>query len=47
MLRQTEAALLDQVRQALSMGRFEQVYEAGTRLSQREAVAAVREQGAG
>ena len=47
MLRQPEAALLDQVRQALSMGRFEQVYEAGTRLSQREAVAAAREQSAG
>ena len=47
MLRQTEAALLDQVRQALTMGRFEQVYEAGTRLSQREAVAAAREQSAG
>jgi len=47
MLRQTEAALLEQIRQALSMGRFEQVYEAGTRLSQREAVAAAREQSAG
>jgi hypothetical protein len=46
MLRQTEAALLDQVRQALSMDRFEQIYQAGTRLSQREAVAAAREQGA-
>ncbi len=43
MLRQTEAALLDQVRQALSVDRFEQTYEAGTRLSQREAVAAARE----
>jgi len=47
MLRQAEAALLDQVRQALSMERFEQIYEAGTRLSQREAVAAARRQGAG
>jgi predicted ATPase len=47
MLRQPEAALLDQVRQASSMDRFEQVYEAGTRLSQREAVAAARERGAG
>ena len=47
MLRQAEAALLDQVRQALSMERFEQIYEAGTRLSQREAVAAARQQGAG
>ena len=47
MLRQPEAALLDQVRQALSRDRFEQEYEAGTRLSQREAVAAARERGAG
>jgi predicted ATPase len=47
MLRQPEAALLDQVRQALSLDRFEQAYEAGTRLSQREAVAAARERGAG
>jgi predicted ATPase len=47
MLRQAEAALLDQIRRALSMDRFEQTYEAGTRLSQREAVAAAREQGAG
>jgi len=47
MLRQAEAALLDQVRQALSTDRFEQVYEAGTRLSQREAVAAARERDAG
>jgi predicted ATPase len=47
MLRQAETALLDQVRQALSMDRFEHMYEAGTRLSQREAVAAAREQGAG
>ena len=47
MLRQPEAALLDQVRQALSTDRFEQTYEAGARLSQREAVAAARERGAG
>jgi tetratricopeptide (TPR) repeat protein len=47
MLRQAEAALLDQVRQALSMDRFEQIYEAGTRLSQREAVSAARQHGAG
>jgi predicted ATPase len=47
MLRQPEAALLDQVRQALSRDRFEQEYEAGTRLSQREAVAAARERGVG
>ena len=47
MLRQPEAALLDQVRQALSLDRFEQAYEAGSRLSQREAVAAARERGVG
>jgi len=47
MLRPAEAALLDQVRQALGMAQFEQVYEAGTRLSQREAVAAARERDAG
>src|SRR5262249_55724663 len=46
MLRQAEAALLDQVRQALSTDRFEQGYEAGTRLSQREAGAAARGRGA-
>jgi hypothetical protein len=33
---------VDQIRQALSMDRFGQTYEAGTRLSQREAVAAAR-----
>ena len=47
MLRQPEAALLDQVRQALGLDRFTQTYEAGTRLSQREAVAAARERDAG
>jgi hypothetical protein len=47
MLRQPEAALLDQVRRALSTDRFEQTYEAGARLSQREAVAAARERDAG
>jgi hypothetical protein len=47
MLRQAEAALMDQIRQALSIDGFEQTYEAGTRLSQREAVAAVRDGGAG
>jgi len=45
MLRQPEAALLDQIRQAVSLDRFEEAYEAGTRLSQREAVAAARERG--
>jgi hypothetical protein len=43
MLRQAEAALLDQIRQSLSTDRFEQMYADGTRLSQREAVAAARE----
>jgi predicted ATPase len=47
MLRQAEAALLDQIRQALSTDRFEQTYEAGTRLSQREAVSAARQHGDG
>jgi predicted ATPase len=47
MLRQAEAALMDQIRQALSVDGFEQTYEAGTRFSQREAVAAVRDGGAG
>jgi hypothetical protein len=47
MLRRPEATLLDQVRQVLGMDRFAQIYEAGTRLSQREAVAAARERGAG
>jgi tetratricopeptide (TPR) repeat protein len=42
MLRPSEATLVGQIRQALSMDRFERVYEAGTRLSQREAVAAAR-----
>jgi predicted ATPase len=35
-------SLADQVRQALGTGRFEQVFAAGTRLSQREAVASAR-----
>jgi hypothetical protein len=47
MLRQPEAALLDQIRRALSADRFEQAYEAGTGLSQREAVAAARERDSG
>jgi Domain of unknown function (DUF4062) len=42
MLRPAEAALVGQIRQALSTDRFEQAYEAGIRLSQREAVAAAR-----
>ena len=47
MLRQPETALLDQIRQALGLDRFTPIYEAGTRLSQREAVAAARERDAG
>jgi predicted ATPase/class 3 adenylate cyclase len=47
-LRQGEAELVAQVRQALGTDRFAQVFAAGTRLSQREAVAAARDQrGAG
>ena len=42
MLRRDEAALVDQIRQALGTDRFGQKYESGARLSQREAVAAVR-----
>ena len=42
-LRQGEAELAAQVRQALGPGRFGQVYAAGSRLSQQEAVAAVRD----
>ena len=43
MLRRGEAELAAQIRQALGTDRFGQVYEAGTRLNQREAVAAVRD----
>ena len=42
LLRRGEAELIAQVRQALSADRFDQSYAAGTRLSQQEAVAAVR-----
>jgi hypothetical protein len=45
MLRQPEAAQRDQIRQALGTDQFKQAYEAGTRLSQREAVAAARKRG--
>jgi tetratricopeptide (TPR) repeat protein len=37
-----ESDRLEQVRQALGAGRFEELFAAGTRLSQREAVAAVK-----
>ena len=42
-LRQAEAELVAQVRQALGAGRFDQVFAAGARLTQREAVAAARD----
>jgi predicted ATPase len=42
LLRRGEAELVAQVRQALGTDRFDQVYAAGSRLSQQEAVAAVR-----
>jgi hypothetical protein len=42
-LRQGEAELAAQARQALKPGRFDQVFAAGTRLTQREAVAAARD----
>ena len=38
-----EAELVAQIRQALDAQRFDQAFSAGTRLSQREAVAAVRD----
>jgi predicted ATPase/class 3 adenylate cyclase len=42
-LRQGEAELMTQVRQALGAGRFDQVFATGARLTQREAVAAARD----
>ncbi len=48
LLRRGEAALVAQVRQALGADRFDQVFAAGSRLTQRQAVAAVRDRrGAG
>ena len=48
LLRREEAELVAQVRQALGADRFDQPYAAGSRLSQQEAVAAVRDRrGAG
>jgi hypothetical protein len=44
LLRRDEADLVAQVRQALGADRFDQPYAAGSRLSQQEAVAAVRAQ---
>jgi predicted ATPase len=43
LLRRGEAELIAQVRQALGPGRFDQVFAAGSRLSQQQAVAAVRD----
>ena len=48
LLRREEAELVAQVRQALGADRFDQVFAAGSRLTQQEAVAAVRDRrGAG
>jgi len=48
MLRPTETELMAQLRQALGADRFDQAFSAGSRLNQREAVAAVRDRrGAG
>jgi tetratricopeptide (TPR) repeat protein len=43
MLRRGEAELVDQVRQTLGADRFDQAFAAGSGLSQREAVAAIRD----
>ena len=43
MLRRGEAELVAQVRQALGTDRFDQAFAAGSRLSQQEAVAAMRD----
>jgi hypothetical protein len=43
LLRRGEAELVAQVRQALGSARFAEVFATGTRLSQREAVSAVRD----
>jgi hypothetical protein len=43
MLRPAETELVAQLRQALGADRFDQAFSAGSRLSQREAVAAVRD----
>ena len=44
LLRQGEAELLAQVRQALGADRFDQAFATGARLTQRDAVAAARDQ---
>ena len=43
-LRRMEADLVTQVRERLGAGRFDQVFSVGSRLTQREAVAIVRDQ---
>jgi len=43
-LRPVEADLVAQVRQRLGAGRFDQVFSAGSRLTQQQAVAIVRDQ---
>ena len=43
-LRRVEAELVDQVRHSLGAGRFDQAFTAGSGLTQREAVAIVRDQ---
>ncbi|HEV7452002.1 MAG TPA: hypothetical protein VGO16_11575 [Pseudonocardiaceae bacterium] len=43
MLRQSEAELVTQVRQALGAGRFDQEYTTGSQLTQRDAVAVIRD----
>jgi predicted ATPase len=47
MLRQGEAGLVTQIRQALGGPRFDQAFAAGTRLSRADAIAAARGRGAG
>jgi hypothetical protein len=44
LLRQGEAELVDQVRQALGADRFDQAFAARAQLTQQEAVAVVRDQ---
>jgi hypothetical protein len=45
MLRQREAELVVQIRQALGADRFDEVVAAGARLNRREAVAALQDRG--
>jgi hypothetical protein len=47
MLRQGEAELVTRIRQPLGADRFDQAFAAGTRLSQRDAVAAARDRSGG